>query len=248
MKRYIAYFDYLGYKDFIFNNDSTHLKRRVEHILRDIERALGQGQFQEPQNGIILADLSRSTINCLNVSDTVIFWTQDDSVQSLEELLSVANQFNWEQMRFNMPARGVIYFDDFEMISGQQRNPGGALYSANIIYGKGLALAHMKGETQSWAGCVIDQTVIEHIQTKVTVATFLAPHAKLYRVPYKKPAAGQQDEYVLTIVKGTLNEQAFKSYHDNIVATFKADNKSIEDPRVKTILDNTIKFLESFKA
>jgi len=116
MKRYIAYFDYLGYKDFILNNESQHLEVRAGHILRDIEMALAQGKYQEPRNGIILSDLSKSRINCLNVSDTVIFWTHDDSIESLEELMHVAYRFNWQEILFNMPVRGVVYFDEVELI------------------------------------------------------------------------------------------------------------------------------------
>lgn len=247
MKRYIAYFDYLGYKDFIFNNDAAHLKIRAGHILRDIESALALGKYQKPENGIILSDISKSRINCLNVSDTVIFWTHDDSIESLDELLIVANKFNWQQMRFNMPARGVIYFDEFEMLSGQRNNSVGAIYSANLIYGKGLASAHMKCESFSWAGCVIDETVVQQVKGKIDVHTFFSQYAKLYKVPYTKPIDNTPEEYALTIVTGPLNEEAFKNFSNNIIATFKADNKSIEKPRVKEILDNTLKFLESFK-
>lgn len=83
MERFIAYFDYLGYKEFILNNDSKHLRTRAGHILRDIEASLGQGKYKEPHNGIIVADLSETRINCLNISDTVIFWTNDNSIESL---------------------------------------------------------------------------------------------------------------------------------------------------------------------
>lgn len=77
MKRFIAYFDFLGYKDFILNNDSNYLKVRAGHILRDIQISLGQGKYQDPMNGSVLADISLTRINCLNISDTVIFWTSD---------------------------------------------------------------------------------------------------------------------------------------------------------------------------
>jgi len=70
---YLAYFDYLGFKEFIENNDDEVLMRRMGHIFRDIEGALGLGKYREPQNGVILSDLSNSSVNCLNISDTVLF-------------------------------------------------------------------------------------------------------------------------------------------------------------------------------
>ena len=246
MKRFIAYFDYLGYKDFILNNDSAHLKRRAGHILRDIEISLGQGKYQEPKNGVIVADLSSTRINCLNISDTVIFWTNDDSIESLEELLLVADEFNWREVLYNFPVRGVICCDEIEMISGQQKNQAGAIYSPNLIYGKGLVRAHLKAENLNWAGCVIDATVIEHIKEKVNVEKFLEPFAKLYKVPYKVPEH-DFDEYALLINKGGLNETAFENTKKGIIQAFSNDNKPIDKPRVQEILGNTISFLETFR-
>ncbi|OCB71198.1 hypothetical protein B0A79_22655 [Flavobacterium piscis] len=247
MKRYIAYFDFLGYKEFILNNDSTYLKGRVIHILRDIEMALGQGKYHEPENGRILSDTSQTRINCLNISDTVIFWTNDDSIESLEELLIVAHRFNWQEILYNFPIRGVIYCDELEMISGKKTNTVGSIYSANMIYGKGLANAHIKGDNLNWSGSVIDHTVIENISDQTDIVKFLEPFAKLYKVPYKKPYPDIGEEYALHINKGKLNQEAFENTKKGIEATFKSDNKTFDHPRVQEILANTIKYLETYK-
>lgn len=246
MKRFIAYFDYLGYKHFILNNDSDHLRRRAGHILRDIEMSLGQGKYQDPRNGVIVADLSSTRINCLNISDTVIFWTNDDSVESLEELLLVAYEFNWREILYSFPIRGVIYYDQIEMISGQQKNQAGAIYSPNLIYGHGLVKAHIKTENLNWAGCVIDATVLEQLKDKVNVEEFLKPFAKQYKVPYKTQEHNL-DEYVLLINKGSLNETAFENAKKDIIQAFSNDNKPVDKPRVQELLANTIAFLETFR-
>ena len=111
MKKYIAYFDFLGYKEFILNNDSDYLSIRINHIVRDIKLVLSKGKFKEPDGFTISPDISQTRINCLNVSDTIIFWTFDDSIESLEELLIIANEFNWRQIKI---------FSDFNEL-GQQR-------------------------------------------------------------------------------------------------------------------------------
>jgi hypothetical protein len=247
MKKFIAYFDYLGYKDFILNNDSNHLKVRARHILRDIEMSLGQGKYQSQQNGVVLADFSLSRINCLNISDTVIFWTNDDSIESLEELLLVAYEFNWREILYNFPVRGVIYCDELEMFSGQQKNTVGAIYSANLIYGKGLVKAHLKGENLNWAGSVIDKTVTENVSHKIDINTFLSPFAKLYKVPYKIYEQNYNEEYALKLVKEELNDTAFENKKNGIIRAFSNDNKNIDNSRVQTILENTISFLETFR-
>jgi hypothetical protein len=247
MKRYFAYFDYLGYKQFIFNNESAQLRTRVDHILRDIEMALGQGKYQEPKNGVILSDLNTSRINCLNISDTVIFWTIDDSIDSLEELLLVAYRFNWQENMYNMPVRGVIYFDEFEMISGKSNNSVGVVYSTNIMYGKGLVNAHLKCENINWAGSVIDNTVINELNGKVDMDEFLKPFASLYKVPYKKEYEGLNEEYALNLLSDTLNDTAYENAKKDILRAFSIDNKSVEGARVQELITNTILFLDTFR-
>jgi hypothetical protein len=246
MKKFIAYFDYLGYKDFIFNNDSDHLQRRAGHILRDIEISLGQGKYQDARKGVTVADLSLTRINCLNISDTVIFWTNDNSIESLEELLLVAYEFNWREILYSFPVRGVICYDDIDMISGQFKNQAGAIYSPNLIYGKGLVKAHLKAENLNWAGSVIDHSVLDEINGQTNVGSFLQPFAKLYKVPYKK-SEGDHDEYALLLGKEGLNETAFENTKRGIIGAFTNDNKSIEKPRVQEILGNTISFLQTFR-
>ena len=91
---FLAYFDYLGFQDFIERNEADYQKKIVNNIFRDIEGALGQGKVVENEHGYI-ADLSQVKINCINFSDTVIFWTDEDGVDDLRNLLNVALKFNW---------------------------------------------------------------------------------------------------------------------------------------------------------
>jgi len=245
MKRFIAYFDYLGYKDFILNNDSSHLKVRAGHILRDIEMSLGQGRFLPVNNGETVADLNSTRINCLNISDTVIFWTNDDSIESFEELILVAFDFNWREILYSFPIRGVIFFDEIEMISEQFKNSAGAIYSPNLIYGKGLVKAHLKAENLNWAGTVIDKSVIEEVINRLNTVKFFNQFAKLYKVPYKIPE-NDIEEYALLLARGGLDDSSVTTLKNNIIRVFKNDNKPFDKPRVQELLSNTLAYLETF--
>lgn len=245
MKRYIEYFDFLGYKQFIENNDSDHIKRRVGHILRDIELSLGQGKLKQGPN-FAYGDTSKTRINSLTFSDTVLFWTQDDSIESLQELLKVTREFYWRKVMYDFPLRGALCYDDVELIHAHQSNDQGAQYIVNMIYGKGLVRTHLKAEDQDWAGFVIDDSVIQEIEKQTDVATFLDSFAVKYKVPYKTPKENQEEEFVYRIVKDTLNERAFENVSQGITETFYHDNKTVND-RVQVIIDNTINYLSIFK-
>ena len=168
MKKFIGYYDYLGFTDFIMNNDHDYQRNIMGNIFRDIESSLGRGKVKESSQGI-LADLKDSRINCINFSDTVIFWTIDDSIDSLYELIEVTHKFNWQTNIYFFPARGAIHYGEIEHVDYRQLNQGGGVYNINSIFGKGMVEAYQKAEQQDWAGTVIDQSIIEFLKKKKIV-------------------------------------------------------------------------------
>jgi hypothetical protein len=245
MKKFIAYFDYLGFKQFIENNDLNYQKKVVGDNFRDIESALGKGKYKEAPHGVI-ADLSYSKINCINFSDTVVFWTNDDSENSLLEILEVAHKFNWQAIDFFFPARGSVVYGEIEYVDFKQKNEAGGLYNINSVFGKGLVKAHEKAEKQHWAGTVIDDSFIKELISRgYDIETFLKPYAKKFKVPYKN-GFELPDEFVMRIIKGQLNDEAFKNYGNGIRENFARHNKLVDKQDVRDKIENTIKFLASF--
>jgi len=243
MKRFIGYFDYLEFKEVLLNNSEDYMRRRAEHLLRDIETSLSQNETMEQRPGVAVADLNVTTINCLNISDTVIFWTPDDSADSCLELLNICHMFNWKQILFNFPVRGAIIYDDFHIITGQQHNPNGAVYSPNLMYGKGLYHAHEKTEMLNWAGTVIDNSLHEKMSSDQTYIEFLEKKAIKYRIPYK---GFYRKEYAMRLADSELNDLAFANTARNIYGVFEGDNKSVI-PSVEEKIKNTLAFIEMFR-
>lgn len=245
MNRFIAYFDYLGFKEFIENNDLEYQSKIVGNNFRDMESALGQGKFKDAPQGVI-ADISNSQINCINFSDTVVFFTNDTSEASLIEILEVANKFNWQAIVFCFPVRGALVYGEMVYVDYKQKNSGGGIYNINSVFGKGLVKAHLRAEQQHWAGTVIDESLTSEIANRGhNLDEFLLPYAKKYKVPYKD-GVERADEYVLNIIKGTLNDEALKNFGKSIRDNFAQYNKSVADDRVQQKISNTIKFLESY--
>lgn len=244
---FLAYFDFLGFKEFILNNEEEILMRRMGHIFRDIELSLGQGEMQEPKNGIILADISNSKINCINISDTVVFWTNDTTLDNLEELIKVAYEFNWRENLYNFPIRGSISKGNIRFVNGNNKNDSGGSYGVTCLYGKGIVNAHLKAENQDWAGTVIDNSIIEEFSTEEEAKKFLEPYATKYKIPYKKHEIEIHEEFALRLVKGNLNQIAYDNTKDSIERVFGQDNKSTSHPGVQLKIKNTIDFLKTFK-
>lgn len=73
METFIAFFDVLGFKEIINNNDLTEMKRLFGHLLRDTQTALSGEKFVQLDNSTIVPDLANQKVNCLHISDSVVF-------------------------------------------------------------------------------------------------------------------------------------------------------------------------------
>jgi hypothetical protein len=244
MKRFIGYFDLMGYKYFILNNTTEEARRRLEHVLRDIENSLGRGDLNDTPRGFV-ADLSKSTLKCISISDTIIYWTQDDTDASLEEFLDVCYRLNWMLNTYDFPVRGVLIYDEMEMIRGADENDSGGLYSVQTMYGKGLINAHIKCDGQDWAGTCVDLSLSDEIERRDLTASLDRIAIKTL-VPYKKPPEHQSEEYALRLAVNVNNEESLTNLKKDITRVFEADNKGM-NKRAQTMLANTLAFAETLK-
>lgn len=242
--KFITYFDYLGFGDFISNNDLDYQKKIMGNIFRDIESALTKGKLKEAQHGVI-ADLSEIKVNCINFSDTIVFWTNDASVESLEELLYITHYFNWQANLFFFPVRGTLTMGELEGVGHSFKSELGGSYNVNSVFGKGLVEAHEVAESQKWAGTVLNSSVVDFIQVNIKdPQTLLDLYTKNFTVPFK---LGPKEMHVFHLIKGELNDLAFDNYQKDIRENFARHKKSLTHPSVIEKLENTIEFLSSYR-
>lgn len=238
---YLAYFDFMGFKQFILNNEDEVLIRRMGHIFRDIEICMGQGEFQEPKNGVILADISKAKINCLNISDTVLFWTNDLSEESLIELIQVANDFNMREISHNFPLRGSVVKGTIKIVSGKDQTEQGGSYSVQCLYGKGLVEAHDLAENQEWAGTIIHDAVYSDLNYYDIGKELIKKYIVDYDVPIKDNLTRKSK--VFKIREEISNDEHLKNVLASIENVFALDNKGIDNKSVQNKIKNTKDFV-----
>ena len=238
---YLAYFDFMGFKNFILNNEDEILMRRMDHIFRDIEICIARGNYHPPRGGMLFADTTKSKLNTLNISDTILFWTNDLSEESLSELIEVAYEFNWREVTYNFPLRGAIVKGNIRMTSGQNENPLGGSYSVQCLYGKGLVYAHDIAESQDWAGTIIDETVLNDLKLFQEGTDLIEKYMVDYEVPLKKNEV--RPSKVFKLRQGVFNDEALKNLLNDIERIFALDNKGIDHEDVQRKIKNTQDFL-----
>ena len=246
MASFLAYFDLLGYKKFIENNTEDHLNARTNHFGRNIEIALAldHPNIQSNKANVVVSDISHSTLNCLTFSDTVILWTNSNTLQDFKEILQVAYKYNNFNVMYDFPSRGCIVYGDLWYKPFDSENLRGGRYMLNMIYGKALIEAHSRAEAMSWAGCELDISAIEYAKTLGDISSLLQNYTKLYDIPFKtKEGEVRLSGYALRLFNSRI--LITEHYENSIAMAFTQDNKGEIMGRTKVIFDNTIEFLKA---
>ncbi len=242
---YLAYFDLLGFKEFIENNDGQYIEVRMQQIFLDLERCQSLGKVTPPVGHMVFSDLSESTLNSINISDTILFWTNDCSKESLKEIMEVAFRFNYMMNINNFPMRGVLVKGEIQVVRNHTKTAAGGSKSVQCIFGKGLVDAHLKAESQDWAGAFIDQSVINDIESHPDTIEDLKKKAIKYSIPYKN---GYKEEYAFRPMINLKNtNDGVSSTCERVDRVFESDNKPTDNEAVQRKLRNTkafIKYLE----
>ena len=132
MNCFIAYFDYLGFKEFIENNNLEVQKMIISSNNIILERAISKHRLKETEFGMV-HDLSNAKINCMNFSDTVVLWTNDNSDESMDELIDVSHKFNL-YCTTSFPSRGSIVYGEFFTKSYNEINDVGGKFNFNSVF------------------------------------------------------------------------------------------------------------------
>ncbi len=245
METYIAYFDILGFKEFIENNDKEYIIEKFSDIFIDSQLAVSDEKIIEDDLGIA-PDLSNAEVNCLHVSDSIIFWTKDGSEESFKQIVDVCHTFYWRCMQRTFPIRGCLVLGSIEYQPFQIPNLNGATFDNSSLYGKGLIDAYIKAERQDWAGCYIDKSAIDSVNVQIIYNLINSNKIVYYAVPHKDGTSSY--EHTIRIISSNLTNVAFSNLSKIVERLFTdhMNGKPITDS-VKRKMFNTTKFLEFFR-
>jgi len=246
MDTYIAYFDILGFKEFIENNEKAYVEKNFRNIFRESQTAISGETFIEYAPIGLVPDLNKAEINCMHFSDSIIFWTNDFSTESFKKMVNVCYTFYWQCMKYSFPVRGCLVFGDIEFKPFQIKSKGKGIFQNSSLYGKALISAYLKAESQDWAGCYIDKSAIQTVEENAINELINENKVVYYPVPLKDGT--QSFEYTVRIIGGSLNNMAFKNLAKGIerIFTLHMNGKPITESVIRK-QNNTIKFLDYFR-
>jgi len=217
-KRWVSYFDRLGFENYSREHDLISVFCETENWL-----AIAKREGQRAGN-----------VEFVWFSDTIIFYSTDDSRQSFLAVAGASRSFFDELLDSKIPVRGALAFGDFY-----------ADKTNNLFLGKALVDACKYGEKFDWLGFVLHSSALEkmvEVGQPVSDLTY-----KRWDATYKNRktnAVGKESVMAYLLGDGSMPLEDGNSFVE--VLEEMAVREKCESIKRKYV--NTIEFLKHFNA
>ncbi len=224
------------------------------NFIRLIECALTDAKATTVvRNGkqVYAPDYSGVTLNSLIVSDTLVLWTSDDSLNSFFGLVRTIGKLMNDSFAMGAFAlRGAVSSGPITFRYG--RYPTSVLNVQATVFGQPLVEASRLEKAQEWAGCIVARECMKKVFDNLgLLSPPLGPddleQARLltkYEVPF---AAAEQEasdpEYYAVIWPFFIPEGCQDPYRSEIERAFRGVSATISD-RARRKMENTVRFVD----
>jgi hypothetical protein len=169
---WVAYFDLLGFR-------STVEQRSIWHVLEHYKKALDK-----------IKQLDHWT-PAKWFSDTFLFYTEDDSMESFGKISGASEVFFRDMLRNWIPVRGCLTFGEFYAGEGES------------LFGPALLDAYDEAEAQDWLGLILTRKAEDKmkqypINGRTAYDVFREYNYRDYEVPFKKQDSDRRAQLRLT--------------------------------------------------
>lgn len=241
-KRYIAFIDIFGFKDIALNNEPSEVNRHIENFKLYIQLAFSLNEFKEEDYGRITPNLANSNLNYILITDRILIWTNDNTVEDFDEIMVFCNKFYRHNKNGLFPFRGCLTYGEFYF------NPlsANSQFHRSSFIGKGLVNAYTQGESLEYVGILFD----ESIQTKVgedIIDQLLNDGVLVKRtVPFK---SGKKNSLVFSPFSSDISKLSFQNLEYDVRRMFTQlsgmDIDNLPESVTRKMI-NTIEFIEAF--
>ena len=252
---FFAFLDILGFKEIVLNTDHAKLEvLYLDTLPVNIDGALAGGRFRIlDQNGkkSQVPDTQRASVNSLLVSDSIMMWTEDDSMGAFINVVAAVRHIMAYSLFCGMPLRGAISIGPLTMFVG--RTPSPKLIFQHTLVGKPIVETAVAEKQKQWSGCMITQPAIDcyvnHYASRTNVSSnlatleFVIEKKFILRYPVAMQIKGgkviEEEHYVVDWVSGSKAPV----WTSSVIKAFSMHGKSVDDPTIKAKMENTIKFV-----
>lgn len=247
MGQYVALLDILGFKDMINNNSHEEMVNLFENFRIYVQKSLAKHKTTTDRWGRLTYDVAGTKINSNIISDSLVFWTNDNKASDFFELVDCLHLFI--SFCHNLPkiflrggiTYGDFYYDNTGIIRGKD-----ALVIHPIMFGKALVDIYEIEKTLQISGCIITEKAIE--EAAQNDKPFFDEKWKEF-VDEKKVVQYQMPTKSQPITFWTINWVRDSTHPDleEITNGFSSFNKNTDVTGIKEKIDNTIAYYSYIK-
>ena len=181
-KVFIAYFDILGFKNYVMNHDLNELVKMMDNFVRDSQSSTtDRNKFSS--HGCE-SDMSTSKVNAMHISDSLIYWTHGNSIEDFENILDASRKLFMITNTTRVPLRGCITYGELYFTPDIISENSNKFYQFSM-YGKSIVNAYTKAESLKIVGCVIDDYVNRHFINDLGICNGLEEYFKTGKIVYR---------------------------------------------------------------
>jgi hypothetical protein len=134
-KKFVAFFDIIGFKNWIDLEGSKEVFNYMRGYLDFIFKVSLPGSTANPD---MTVNIAGSKINYINFSDSIIYYSIDDSYESFEAIIRVCNDFmaiinGLNTKKFSILTKGAISHGDFFVDIDTRSFVGEALIKSYLL-------------------------------------------------------------------------------------------------------------------
>jgi len=163
---YVAFLDILGFKQLVQSTKHEDLLKLYSNLfITNAAMAVTHGAYKvvdaAATKRIAIPDFSNAKIDCMVISDSVLMYTKDDSIQSFLNLCVSAGKLTMSGFVTGLPMRGSIALGPLSALKQQETDAEFGVYG---LVGMALVKAYSNESMYNWAGCVLDAECIERYE------------------------------------------------------------------------------------
>ncbi len=216
-ERYCAFFDIMGFKDMVARNTHEDILSKLEILKKYLSKV---EQFHLEKQITDVTEIGKS--RTVTFSDSVMIFTENDSVPSLQKILLDSCYILYRALENKIPIKGAISFGkitvDFEKL---------------FFFGQPIIDSYLLHDQLQLYTAIIDNTVEKRINLQD-----LHPEIKELYTNYKTPIKGGKVNHLIIRppkINIELETEGLKKIYETVSGS----------PRI--YVDNTIDFLNTLK-
>ena len=157
--RFVAFFDIMGFKDFVQRNTEKVVFERLSELSKSA-RELFEGQTPENESSISSDKKYSYYIKVTTFSDSIILFTRDETKESLEAVLKCSQYLMHTATKLETPLKGAIAHGMIS-VSNDDKNP--------VFCGRPLNEAYELEEKLHYYGVVFHNSIDKFIYENETI-------------------------------------------------------------------------------